>query len=198
MSAYPDYLDLGPLDRAAGIVRLPGSKSISNRILLLAALAEGRTQIHDLLASDDVDRMLEALALLGVSNNRKPAGCGGGRRLQRRLSGQAGRLVPGQRRHGVSSVDGRPCDVRRDTTNCPVYRRMHERPIGDLVDALRSLGADIRYLGNEGYPPLEIRPGTPRQCLEGPDTRRRVQPVSHRIADGAAACRQADHHRGGG
>jgi aspartate/methionine/tyrosine aminotransferase len=56
--AYPDYLDLGPLDHAGGSVRLPGSKSISNRILLLAALAEGDTQIHDLLVSDDVERML--------------------------------------------------------------------------------------------------------------------------------------------
>ena len=59
MAVYPDHLDLGPLDRAAGTVRLPGSKSISNRILLLAALAEGRTRIHDLLASDDVERMLD-------------------------------------------------------------------------------------------------------------------------------------------
>ena len=66
MPVYPDYLDIGPLDGAAGTVRLPGSKSISNRILLLAALAAGRTRIHDLLASDDVDRMLEALRLLGV------------------------------------------------------------------------------------------------------------------------------------
>ena len=61
MAAYPSYLDLGPLERARGSVRLPGSKSISNRTLLLAALAQGVTEIHDLLASDDVDRMLEAL-----------------------------------------------------------------------------------------------------------------------------------------
>lgn len=70
MSAYPDHLDLGPLDRAAGTVRLPGSKSISNRTLLLASLANGRTLIHNLLASDDVDRMLEALSLLGVRITR--------------------------------------------------------------------------------------------------------------------------------
>ena len=63
---YPEYFDLGPLDRAAGSIRLPGSKSISNRILLLAALAEGRTRIHDLLVSDDVERMQDALRDLGV------------------------------------------------------------------------------------------------------------------------------------
>src|SRR5258706_15949620 len=74
MPAYPAHLDLGPLDRAAGTVRLPGSKSISNRVLLLAALAEGRTQIHNLLASDDVDRMLEALIVLGVEITNMPSG----------------------------------------------------------------------------------------------------------------------------
>src|SRR5258706_13148950 len=71
MPSYPDHLDLEPLDRAAGTVRLPGSKSISNRVLLLAALAQGRTQIHDLLASDDVERMLEALSQLGVKITRE-------------------------------------------------------------------------------------------------------------------------------
>src|ERR1700675_1436115 len=70
MPAYPEHLDLGPLDRAAGTVRLPGSKSISNRALLLAALADGRTKVHNLLASDDVDRMLDALILLGVKITR--------------------------------------------------------------------------------------------------------------------------------
>src|SRR3954471_6044392 len=81
--AYPDYLDLGPLDQAGGSVRLPGSKSISNRILLLAALAEGDTRIHNLLVSDDVERMLEALYQLGVGISKTELdvvsvkGCGG-------------------------------------------------------------------------------------------------------------------------
>ena len=61
-----EFIDLPPLLGAAGTIRLPGSKSISNRVLLLAALAEGTTEIHDLLSSDDVDRMLEALSALGV------------------------------------------------------------------------------------------------------------------------------------
>ena len=159
MRVYPDHLDIGPLDRAAGSVRLPGSKSISNRTLLLAALAEGRTQIHDLLASDDVDRMLEALAMLGVKIIRSRLdlviveGCNG------RFPARHADLFLGN-----AGTAFRPLTAA--LALCGGYYRlsgvprMHERPIGDLVDALRSLGADIRYLGNEGYPPLEIRPAT--------------------------------------
>ena len=159
MAVYPDYLDLGPLDRAAGIVRLPGSKSISNRTLLLAALANGRTRIHDLLASDDVDRMLEALGLLGVKISGPQQGVV-------TVEGCAGRFP--QRRAdlflGNAGTAFRPLtaalamsDGHYKLSGVP---RMHERPIGDLVEALRGLGADIHYLGNEGYPPLEIRPAT--------------------------------------
>ncbi|MBI3526478.1 MAG: bifunctional 3-phosphoshikimate 1-carboxyvinyltransferase/cytidylate kinase [Betaproteobacteria bacterium] len=161
MSAYPDHLDLGPLDRAAGTVRLPGSKSISNRTLLLAALADGRTQIHNLLASDDVDRMLEALSLLGVKITRSRQdvvaveGCNGSFPAKQAdlFLGNAGTAL-----RPLTAVLAM-CGGHYKLSGVP---RMHERPIGDLVDALRSLGADIHYLGNEGYPPLEIRPGTPR------------------------------------
>lgn len=156
MPAYPEYLDLGPLDRAAGTLRLPGSKSISNRVLLLAALAEGTTQIHDLLASDDVERMLEALNLLGVKITRQRdrvvvEGCGG-----RFPASQAELFL------GNAGTAFRPLTAALAIAGGH-YRlsgvpRMHERPIGDLVEALRALGADIRYLGNDGYPPLEIRP----------------------------------------
>src|SRR5579864_2920297 len=62
-----ESLALSPARTAAGTIKLPGSKSISNRTLLLAALAQGTTDIRDLLASDDTSRMLEALKLLGVS-----------------------------------------------------------------------------------------------------------------------------------
>src|SRR5258708_27866043 len=160
MTAYPDQLELGPLDRAAGIVRLPGSKSISNRVLLLASLADGRTQIHDLLASDDVERMLDALGLLRVKITRirqdvvEVEGCNG--RFQSRqpelFLGNAGTAF----RPLTAALA--MCGGHYKLSGVP---RMHERPIGDLVDALRGLGADIRYLGNEGYPPLEIGPGTP-------------------------------------
>src|SRR5882724_8893974 len=157
MPSYPDHLDLEPLDRAAGTMRLPGSKSISNRVLLLAALAQGRTQIHDLLASDDVERMLEALSQLGVKITRERQdvvaveGCSGSFPVR-----QANLFL------GNAGTAFRPltaalamCGGHYKLSGVP---RMHERPIGDLVDAVRSLGADIRYLGNEGYPPLEIRP----------------------------------------
>ena len=159
MPAYPDHLDLGPLDRAAGTVRLPGSKSISNRTLLLAALANGRTQIHNLLASDDVDRMLEALSLLGVkiSKGRENVvaveGCNGNFPVKQAdlFLGNAGTVL-----RPLTAVLAM-CGGHYKLSGVP---RMHERPIGDLVDALRSQGADIRYLGNEGYPPLEIKPAT--------------------------------------
>jgi 3-phosphoshikimate 1-carboxyvinyltransferase len=159
MPAYPDHLDLGPLDRAAGTVRLPGSKSISNRTLLLAALADGRTQIHNLLASDDVDRMLEALSLLGVKITRSRQhvvvvdGCNGSFPAKQAdlFLGNAGTAL-----RPLTAVLAM-CGGYYKLSGVP---RMHERPIGDLVDALRSLGADIRYLGNEGYPPLEIKPAT--------------------------------------
>jgi 3-phosphoshikimate 1-carboxyvinyltransferase len=156
MAAYPDHLDLGPLDRAGGNVRLPGSKSISNRILLLAALAEGRTRIHDLLASDDVERMLEALRLLGVRISGAHGlvtveGCGGSFPVK-----QADLFL------GNAGTAFRPLTAALALSGghykLSGLPRMHERPIGDLVDALRGLGADIRYMGNDGYPPLEIRP----------------------------------------
>jgi 3-phosphoshikimate 1-carboxyvinyltransferase len=161
VSAYPPYLDLGPLRQAAGTVRLPGSKSISNRTLLLAALAEGVTDIHDLLSSDDVDRMLEALEQLGVQVERS-----GPERV--RVTGCAG-TFPNQSADlflGNAGTALRPLTAAL-ALNGGRYKlsgvtRMHERPIGDLVDALRVLGADIRYLGKPGFPPLEIRPAVIR------------------------------------
>jgi 3-phosphoshikimate 1-carboxyvinyltransferase len=159
VSGQPDYLDLPPLYGAAGTVRLPGSKSISNRTLLLAALSDGVTQIRDLLASDDVDRMLEALAKLGVKVERGAAagevhvqGCNGVFPVKDAdlFLGNAGTAFrPLTAVLALSSGHYRLSGVPR----------MHERPIGDLVDSLRQLGADIRYLETDGYPPLEIFPG---------------------------------------
>ena len=162
MAGYPDHLDLGPLNRASGTLRLPGSKSISNRTLLLAALAQGSTDIHDLLAADDVQRMLDALGALGVSVEK------GARAGHVRVNGKAGAFA-------VKRADlflGNAGTAFRPLTAVLAlsgghYRlsgvpRMHERPIGDLVDALRGVGADVRYLGNNGYPPLEIFPGNVR------------------------------------
>ncbi|GGB95991.1 3-phosphoshikimate 1-carboxyvinyltransferase [Marinobacterium zhoushanense] len=151
-----DTLTLSPLTRASGEVQLPGSKSLSNRILLLAALAEGETLVTNLLDSDDVRHMLNALTLLGVRyelaedrRSCKVQGIGGPFKANRAelFLGNAGTamrpltaaLCLGQ---GEFTLTGEP--------------RMYERPIRDLVDALRPLGADIKYLGDEGFPPLLI------------------------------------------
>jgi 3-phosphoshikimate 1-carboxyvinyltransferase len=159
---YPPHLDLPPLARAAGAVRLPGSKSISNRNLLLAALAEGVTEIRDLLASDDVERMLDALRALGVRVE------GGETPGRLRVQGCAG-VFPVKHADlflGNAGTAFRPLTAALALAGGH-YRlsgvpRMHERPIADLVDALRPLGADIRYLGQPGFPPLEIRSGALR------------------------------------
>lgn len=155
-----EHLDLPAARRAEGTVRLPGSKSLSNRFLLLAALAEGTTEIRDLLLSDDVERMLDALRLLGVSWERV------GSDLDFRVTGAGGPL-PGRQADlflGNAGTAVRPLTAVLALSGGH-YRisgvaRMHERPIGDLVEALRQVGADIRYAGNEGFPPLEIRPAS--------------------------------------
>lgn len=153
------FLDLPGIVSAQGSVRLPGSKSLSNRILLLAALAEGETEVRDLLKSDDTDRMLEALTTLGVKVTPvgegviKVAGCGG------KVPVKSADLFLGN-----AGTAFRPLTAALAMAGGAYHLsgvpRMHERPIGDLVDALRHLGADIAYLANDGYPPLQIRPGT--------------------------------------
>jgi 3-phosphoshikimate 1-carboxyvinyltransferase len=152
-----EFLDLGPFSRASGTVRLPGSKSISNRVLLLAALAEGETTITNLLDSDDTRVMLDALEKLGVRLTREGDTCvvSGTRgaftaRTADLFLGNAGTAVrPLTAALAVNGGDYRIHGVPR----------MHERPIGDLVDGLRQIGARIDYEENEGYPPLRIRPG---------------------------------------
>lgn len=153
-----EHLDLAPVRKAQGVVRLPGSKSISNRTLLLAALAQGETLIHDLLISDDVERMLDALTTLGVTWRRDED--------VYRITGVNG-LFPNKRADlflGNAGTAFRPltaalalCGGHYRLSGVP---RMHERPIGDLVDALRQVGAVIAYLQNEGFPPLEISPAS--------------------------------------
>lgn len=154
----PEYLDLQPIRDVRGTVRLPGSKSISNRTLLLAALAQGTTTLRDVLDSDDTRYMLEALARLGVRWEKGDGhtvvvhGAGGpfpGKRAELFLgnAGTAVRMLTAALAlcGGEYAIDG--------------VARMHERPIGDLVDALRQLGAEIDYLGRDGFPPLAIHAG---------------------------------------
>ncbi|MCW5658635.1 MAG: bifunctional 3-phosphoshikimate 1-carboxyvinyltransferase/cytidylate kinase [Burkholderiaceae bacterium] len=155
------HLDVPPLRRVAGTVRLPGSKSISNRVLLLAGLSEGITEIHDLLDSDDTQVMLEALRQIG---------CGvAGDGAVTQVRGIGGRLRTAAQRlvlHlGNAGTAMRPLAaalallVTRDGGEIELrgVARMHERPIGDLVDALRQLGAQVEYLGHDGFPPLLLR-----------------------------------------
>jgi len=150
-----DYLDLGPFSRASGTVRLPGSKSISNRVLLLAALAEGETTITNLLDSDDTRVMLAALEKLGVKLQRDGDTCV--------VAGTRGAFTAktADLFLGNAGTAVRPLTAAL-AVNGGNYRvhgvpRMHERPIGDLVDGLRQIGAQIDYEENEGYPPLRIR-----------------------------------------
>ena len=155
------FLDLPAARFATGVVQLPGSKSISNRVLLLAALAKGVTLVRDVLDSDDTARMLDALAVLGVSINRVS---GNDYRVQG-IGGQFPLRFP------VEEADlflGNAGTVFRPLTAVLSlmggrYRlsgssRMHERPVGDLVDALRQFGANIAYGGDEGFPPLQVMP----------------------------------------
>jgi 3-phosphoshikimate 1-carboxyvinyltransferase len=157
VSAWPPVLTIEPIRRAAGAVRLPGSKSISNRVLLLAALAGGETVLEGLLDADDTRVMREALGALGVKlqattvDRLHVTGCAGKfavnsaelflgnagtafRSLTAALAFTGGRYV----------LDGVP--------------RMRERPIGDLVEALNAIGARVTYRGQPGFPPLAIEP----------------------------------------
>jgi 3-phosphoshikimate 1-carboxyvinyltransferase len=152
-----DFLRLEPIRRVSGRVRLPGSKSISNRVLLLSALASGDTRVGGLLDADDTKVMLDALLRLGVAWRREDdvvrvsgvAGAFPVRSAELWLGNAGTALRPLAAALAISGGEYRLSGVAR----------MHERPIGDLVDALRRLGARIDYLGNEGYPPLAVHPG---------------------------------------
>jgi 3-phosphoshikimate 1-carboxyvinyltransferase len=152
-----EFIQLPPLHRAAGTVKLPGSKSISNRMLLLAALAEGTTEIRDLLDSADTKVMLTALASLGIGLEPKGRNCW-------RVRGAGGPfpVKQGDLFMGNAGTAIRPLTAALALSGghytVKGVPRMHERPIGDLVDGLQQIGCDIRYTGNDGYPPLEILP----------------------------------------
>jgi 3-phosphoshikimate 1-carboxyvinyltransferase len=153
------FLDLPPLSSAGGTVHLPGSKSISNRVLLLAGLAAGTTEVHDLLDSDDTRVMLDALRALGCGietlgeRSLRITGLGG--RLQNRSArlflGNAGTAM-----RPLTAALAVLAATQGGSFELSGIPRMHERPIGDLVDALRQLGCTIDYLGTTGYPPLQV------------------------------------------
>ena len=151
-----DRLELNPVRRASGTVRLPGSKSISNRVLLLAALSRGETEVHGLLEADDTRVMIDALRLLGVQITERAEALD--------VVGVAGPF-PEKKADlflGNAGTALRPLAAVLALSEGEYHvrgvARMHERPIGDLVDALRSIGARIDYAGKEGFPPLTIHP----------------------------------------
>jgi 3-phosphoshikimate 1-carboxyvinyltransferase len=151
-----DFLDIPPLESAEGTVVLPGSKSISNRVLLLSALSAGTTLIRGLLDSDDTRVMLDALRALGCGIQHV------GRELHVTGLGSRPPASPARLFLGNAGTAMRPLTaalaVIGGDFELSGVARMHERPIGDLVDALRQLGCRIDYLATEGFPPLRIAP----------------------------------------
>ena len=156
------FLDIPPLRSAGGLVRLPGSKSISNRVLLLAGLSAGTTVIRDLLASDDTAVMLAALRDLGCQIDVQGSTA--------RITGLGGRLITKQASLflGNAGTAMRPLTAalallaanQQGHFELTGVARMYERPIGDLVEALRGLGCCIDYLGTPGFPPLRLGAST--------------------------------------
>ncbi|MGH7335165.1 MAG: 3-phosphoshikimate 1-carboxyvinyltransferase [Candidatus Rokuibacteriota bacterium] len=158
----PDRLILRPIVRFQGTLALPGSKSLSNRILLLSALADGETEVTRVLDSDDTAVMLGVLQALGVEVRGQPAGHG-----TVWIKGKAGPLTaPPDHAEPVELFLGNAGTAMRPLTAVLTaghgtfvlkgVPRMHERPLGDLVDGLRQLGATVQCLGREGYPPVRI------------------------------------------
>ncbi len=165
-----EFLDIPPLQAVRGTVRLPGSKSISNRVLLLAALSQGVTEVHDLLDSDDTRVMLDALQKLGCQLRQDGSvlhitGLGCTAEHRGALANTADLFL------GNAGTAMRPLTAALALLGGDYHlhgiARMHERPIGDLVDALQQLGCAIDYTGTRGYPPLHIN-GQGQLTLDAP------------------------------
>tara|TARA_B100000686_G_scaffold239742_1_gene248086 strand:- start:1954 stop:3246 length:1293 start_codon:yes stop_codon:yes gene_type:complete len=153
-----EQLTLDPIAKVSGEVNVPGSKSLSNRALLLAALAEGETELTNLLDSEDIEHMLNALTKLGVSYRLSED------KTQCVVQGNGGAFnvaEPLELFLGNAGTAMRPLCAALAASNVDTVLtgepRMEERPIGDLVDALREADAEVTYLKNEGFPPLQIK-----------------------------------------
>ncbi|GGW97311.1 3-phosphoshikimate 1-carboxyvinyltransferase [Alteromonas halophila] len=153
-----ETLTLKPVARVEGEVNVPGSKSLSNRALLLAALASGETVLTNLLDSEDIQHMLTALRALGVeyqlSDDKTECAVKG-------LGGRFTHSEPLELFLGNAGTAMRPLCAALALSDVDVVLtgepRMEERPIGDLADALNDAGADIRYLKQTGFPPVAIK-----------------------------------------
>ncbi len=150
-----DFIDLPQLLAARGTVRLPASKSISNRVLLLAALASGDSELRDLLQSDDTARMIDALRTLGVKVEALAENCFRVRGVGGVFPVREADLFLGNAGTAFRSLTAVLALAGGDYRLSGVAR-MHERPIADLVDGLRQLGAEIAYGAQDGFPPLAI------------------------------------------
>lgn len=153
-----EQLTLDPIAKVSGEVNVPGSKSLSNRALLLAALAEGETELTNLLDSEDIEHMLNALTKLGINYRLSED------KTQCVVQGNGGAFnvaKPLELFLGNAGTAMRPLCAALAASNVDTVLtgepRMEERPIGDLVDALREADAEVTYLKNEGYPPLQIK-----------------------------------------
>ncbi len=158
-----DFLFLSPVTRAQGLIQIPGSKSVSNRALLLAALSRGTTELTGVLDADDTRVMREALWALGVQvkeldgpEHLSITGVGPGPGFPNKEA-QVFLGNSGTSARSLAAVLG----LSDGTYRLSGVPRMHERPIGDLVDALRPAGAGIEYTATEGFPPLAISARVP-------------------------------------
>lgn len=156
-----EKITLAPISRVEGEINLPGSKSLSNRALLLAALAKGTTKVTNLLDSDDIRHMLNALKALGVNYSLSEdktvctvEGVGGAFNWKNGLALFLGNAGTAMRPLTAALCLKGATEAEVVLTGEP---RMKERPIKHLVDALRQAGASVQYLENEGYPPVAIR-----------------------------------------
>jgi 5-enolpyruvylshikimate-3-phosphate synthase len=186
-------LTLDPIKTIEGVIDLPGSKSVSNRALLLAALATGTTTLTNLLNSDDVSYMLNSLDALGVSFTLDADG------TKCVLNGVGGpfrtntlQLFLGNAGTAMRPLCAALC-LGRGSYTLTGEKRMEERPIGDLVTALQMAGAQISYLKNKGYPsPADQRYRTTgRHAVH---RRNGLEPVSHRVSDGRTDGTPILHH----
>lgn len=154
----PSFVQLPALHSFDGEVRLPGSKSITNRVFLISALAEGTTRLHNLLKSDDTRYMGEALRQLGVNldfseDYSEAVVVGNGAPI--RVPSQVQELFLGNAGTAMRSLCA-ALTLGEGSVSLRGEERMKERPIYDLVDALLSIGADISYEESDGYPPVKI------------------------------------------